>query len=80
LPFFLVAVHSKAGVANIIAITEKLDRRCELDQHIGVLLSEFNRRVDLVFSTLAAVLLMAGFLPTASGPRPMRQRRRRPPA
>jgi hypothetical protein len=66
-----VAVHSKAGVANIIAITEKLDRRCELDQHIGVLLSEFNRRVDL--STLAAVLLMAGFLPTASGPRPMRQ-------
>ena len=42
-PIFLVAVHIKAGISNIIAIVKKLDRRRELDQDVGLLLSQFNR-------------------------------------
>jgi len=48
-PIFLVAAHIKAGVSNIIAIVEQLDRRRELDQNIGLLFFQFARRTGLLF-------------------------------
>lgn len=37
-PILLVTIQLKAGVTDVIAITEKLGRRCQLDQNVGLFL------------------------------------------